>query len=170
VSESVVIRAGFAANVLLAVSLLASCSSASSTADPPSGFPDLNAFEAVDTADYDIGGTTFLSPNQQVDCLLDWGPQKSVICHGFPGVPDSVTGTGCAAVRKPDESRSDQPYAITRTGNGCVTARSVKPMDAGRKLVGQNATCVVGKDQLVACIDADHRHGFVLQPSGSWAF
>lgn len=44
------------------------------------------------------------------------------------------------------------------------------PISTGKKLVGDNSTCVVGKKNLVACIDADHKHGFVLQPSGSWTF
>ncbi|WP_204161250.1 hypothetical protein [Mycolicibacterium conceptionense] len=44
------------------------------------------------------------------------------------------------------------------------------PITAGKKLVGDNSTCVVGKNNLVACIDAHHKHGFVLQPSGSWTF
>ena len=150
---------------------LSACSPDSESASPPPNFPDLGAFTAVDPGDYDdLGATKFLSPNEEVNCLLDRGPHESVICLGFPGVPTSIAGSGCPTVRKADESGGDVPYAITRSGSGCVTARSVKPMSAGRKLVGKNATCVVGKDQLVACIDADNRHGFVLQPSGSWAF
>jgi hypothetical protein len=161
---------GFRCVAAVALALTA-CSPASETASPPPNFPDLEAFAAVDPGDYDdLGDTNFLSPNQEVDCVLDWGPHESVICHGFPGVSDSVAGTGCPTVRKADESGGDVPYAITRSNSGCVTARSVKPMNAGRKLVGKNATCVVGKDQLVACIDADNRHGFVLQPTGSWVF
>jgi len=156
--------------VVLALAL-AACSPTPEIACPPSRFPDLGAFTAVDPGDYDdLGATKFLSPNEEVNCLLDRGPHQSVICLGFQGVPDSVAGAGCPMVRKADESDGDGPYAITQSGNGCVTARSVRPMNAGRKLVGKNATCVAGKDQLVACIDADHRHGFVLQPSGSWAF
>lgn len=150
---------------------LTACSQHSEPPSPPPNFPDLGAFAAVDPGDYDdLGATKFLSPNEEVNCLLDRGAHESVICQGFPGVPNSVTGTGCPTVRKADESGGDVPYAITRSGSGCVTARSVRPMNAGRKLVGKNATCVVGKDQLVACIDADNRHGFVLQPSGSWVF
>lgn len=151
--------------------VLAACSSTPTTASPPATFPDLDAFTTVDAGDYDdLGDTKFLSPNEEVNCLLDRGTHQSVICLGFPGVPDSVAGTGCSMVRKADDSGGDVPYAITRTDSGCVTARSVKPMNAGRKLVGKNATCVVGKDELVACIDADNRHGFVLRPSGSWVF
>ncbi|OPX07254.1 hypothetical protein [Mycobacterium sp. AT1] len=150
---------------------LAACSPTPKIASPPSNFPDLSAFTAVDPGDYDdLGDTNFLSPDQQIDCVLDWGAHESVICHGFPGVPNSIGGSGCPTVRKADESGGDVPYAIVRSASRCVTARSVKPMNAGSKLVGKNATCVAGRDQLVACIDADHRHGFVLQPSGSWAF
>ena len=156
--------------VVLALAL-AACSPTPEIASPPSHFPDLGASTAVDPGDYDdLGATKFLSPNEQVNCLLDRGPHQSVICLGFQGARDSVAGAGCAMVRKADESNGDGPYAITRSGSGCVTARSVRPMNAGRKLVGKNATCVVGKDQLVACIDASNRHGFVLQPSGSWTF
>ncbi|KAA0096854.1 hypothetical protein CIW49_19610 [Mycolicibacterium sp. P1-18] len=151
--------------------VLAACSPSPTSASPPPNFPNVDAFTAVDAGDYDdLGDTNFLSPNEQVDCALDWGPHESVICNGIPGVPASVAGAGCPTVRKADESGGDAPYAITRTDGGCVTARSVKPMNAGRKLVGKNATCVVGEDELVACIDADKRHGFVLQPSGSWTF
>ena len=165
-----VLRRSVRVIVVLALAL-AACSPTPEIASPPSRFPDLGAFTAVDPGDYDdLGATKFLSPNEQVNCLLDRGPHESVICLGFPGVPDSVAGTGCATVRKADESDGDGPYAITRSGSGCVTARSVRPMNAGRKLVGKNATCVVGEDQLVACIDADNRHGFVLRPSGSWTF
>ena len=165
-----VLRRSVRVIVVLALAL-AACSPTPEIASPPSRFPDLGAFTAVDPGDYDdLGATKFLSPNEQVNCLLDRGPHESVICLGFPGVPDSVAGTGCATVRKADESDGDGPYAITRSGSGCVTARSVRPMNAGRKLVGKNATCVAGEDQLVACIDADNRHGFVLRPSGSWTF
>jgi hypothetical protein len=44
------------------------------------------------------------------------------------------------------------------------------PLAAGKKFVGKNGTCAVGDGGLVACIDADNKHGFVLQPSGSWVF
>jgi hypothetical protein len=34
-----------------------------------------------------------------------------------------------------------------------------------------NVTCAVGADNLIVCLDATSGdHGFVLQPSGSWAF
>jgi hypothetical protein len=44
------------------------------------------------------------------------------------------------------------------------------PIQTRQKISGTNGTCAVGENELVACIDADNKHGFVLQPSGSWTF
>jgi hypothetical protein len=85
------------------------------------------------------------------------------------GIPGSVTGGGCPEVRKPEDGPSDTPYVLSRSSGRCVTARYA-PMAPGHKLSGENGTCAVGDNGLVACIDADNRHGFVLQPSGSWTF
>lgn len=151
------------------VFVLAACSSTSELPAPPEGFPDLNSFTAVDPKDYSLGGTAFVSP-EQIHCVLDNGPRKTVVCGGnIDGVPDSLGGDGCPRVSKPDDSPSDTPYSITRTKGACASAR-FKPITTGKKLKGDNSTCVVGKNNLVACIDADHKHGFVLQPSGSWTF
>lgn len=136
---------------------------------PPKGFPDLNAFSPVDRKDFKVGGTAFVSP-EQISCLLDYGPHKSVVCGGnIEGISDTVAGNGCPEVRKPEDGPRNAPYVILQPEGECVTARSM-PIATGKKLVGDNSTCVVGKNNLVACIDADHKHGFVLQPSGSWTF
>ncbi len=148
---------------------LTACSSPPELPAPPAGFPDLNAFTTVDPKDFNLGGTAFVSP-EQIHCVLDNGPSKTVVCGGnIDGVPDSLGGDGCPRVSKPDDSPSDTPYSITRTKGACASAR-FKPITPGKKLIGDNSTCVVGKDDLVACIDAHHKHGFVLQPSGSWTF
>ncbi|OMB77249.1 hypothetical protein A5743_20090 [Mycolicibacterium conceptionense] len=148
---------------------LTACSSAPELPAPPVGFPDLNGFTAVDPDDFRLGGRAFVSP-EQISCVLDYGPHRSIVCGGdIDGVPDSAVGAGCPEVRKPENGPSDAPYVISREDGECVTAR-FKPITAGKKLVGDNSTCVVGKNNLVACIDADHKHGFVLQPSGSWTF
>ncbi len=151
------------------VFVLAACSSTSELPAPPEGFPDLSAFNPVDRNDFKLGGTAFVSP-EQISCLLDYGPHKSVVCGGnIDGVPATATGSGCPEVRKPDDGPSDAPYVISKPDGECVTSRSM-PITTGKKLKGDNSTCVVGKNNLVACIDADHKHGFVLQPSGSWVF
>lgn len=147
---------------------LAACSSTPKTANPPEGFPDLNAFTAVDPNDPKLTSTSFVSPTQ-ISCVLDFGPQRSIVCSGnLEGLPDSIMGTGCPAVRKA-ESTSDAPYAFERSGPECVSDRAM-PLAAGKKLVAKNGTCAVGDDGLVACIDSDNKHGFVLKSSGSWTF
>lgn len=154
---------------VLALSLCACTSPAPSTPQPPQGFPDLDAFSAVDPDDFRVGGRSFVDPGL-VDCVLDFGPHRVTVCSGdIPGFPASVSGDGCAAVRKADQSVADAPYVFQRSQRQCGSARSM-PMSPGHKLVGENGTCAVGDDGLVACIDADNKHGFVLQPSGSWTF
>lgn len=149
---------------------LTACSSAPELPAPPDGFPDLEAFTAVDREDFKLGGgQSFVGP-EGIRCRLDFGPHNSVVCGGnIDGIPDSVTGGGCPEVRKPQDGSSDAPYVISRPDGECVTSRSM-PIATGKKLKGDNSTCVIGDDNLVACIDADHKHGFVLQPSGSWVF
>lgn len=88
----------------------------------------------------------------------------SVACRVLEGIP----GDGCPVARRPDGA-NESPYVLTRWDNPCGSTRSM-PITAGKKLTGDNATCVVGDDNVVACIDADFKHGFVLQPSGSWTF
>jgi hypothetical protein len=144
---------------------LAACSSGPATATPPPNFPDLGTFTAVDPNDPRLTSTSFVTPDQ-ISCVLDFGPQESIVCSGnVEGLPDSVTGSGCPAIRR----TGDAPYEFERSGPVCVPDRSM-PLAAGKKFVGKNGTCAVGDGGLVACIDADYRHGFVLQPSGSWAF
>jgi hypothetical protein len=158
------------ASQLLSVLILglAACSSAPKVAAPPANFPDLSAFTAADPNDPRSTGTAFQSP-EQITCVLDFGPQKAIVCSGnLRGLPHSVRGTGCPSVRKTSDS-SDAPYGFEQSGPECASSR-VMPLAEGRKMVGKNGTCAVGEGGLVACIDADNKHGFVLQPSGSWAF
>ncbi len=155
--------------VVLSAVALAACTPSDQGPRPPAGFPDLTKFAAVDPSHYTLGGTAFVTPDQ-VTCVLDYGPRKSTVCSGeIQGLPTSVSGTGCPVVRKVDESSSNAPYVLRREEPGCASSR-VMPIHAGQKLIGANGTCAVGEDDLVACIDADFKHGFVLKPSGSWAF
>jgi len=146
---------------------LAACSSAPETAVPPANFPDLSAFTPVDPQDYHVSGTSFVSPNQ-IDCVLDFGPHAVTVCSGvIPGVPASQGG--CAWAHKADPAATDAPYVLEDSDDACATSLA-RPIQPGKKLVTTNGTCAVGDGGLVACIDADNKHGFVLQPSGSWAF
>jgi hypothetical protein len=156
--------------LIVAAAVCACTSPAPVKAEPPQGFPDLNEFTAVDPAKYRVGGRAFASP-KQISCVLDHGPQKSIVCSGnnIKGMPENVPGSGCPIVHKLDETTSDTPYSFELVEPDCASSRFV-PISAGQKLSGDNGTCAVGEDSLVACIDADNKHGFVLQPSGSWTF
>lgn len=63
-------------------------------------------------------------------------------------------------------------YGLSRTGEPCGAQFSHgKLLDVGQKVTAFNATCAVGADHLVACLDTTRgEHGFVLKPSGSVAF
>jgi hypothetical protein len=92
------------------------------------------------------------------------------VCSGdIQGIPASASGNGCPVVRKVDESSSNSPYSLHREEPDCASSR-VMPIQTRQKISGTNGTCAVGENELVACIDADNKHGFVLQPSGSWTF
>jgi hypothetical protein len=148
---------------------LAACSSTPKTAAPPANFPDLSAFTVETASKFNQSGKAFVSP-QQISCVLDFGSDGVTVCNGnIRGVPESVPGIGCVSVRKHDPATRDAPYVFEHTGRECASSRR-PPIEAGRKLVGKNSTCVVGDDGLVACIDADNQHGFVLKPSGSGTF
>jgi hypothetical protein len=148
---------------------LSACSSTPKTAAPPANFPDLSTFTEETSADFTQSGPGFTAPNE-VSCVLDFGPHEVTVCNGsIPNVPASVSGNGCVLVHKADPAISDAPYVFQRSGADCASSR--RPHIAtGRKLTTKNSTCAIGDGGLIACIDADNKHGFVLQPSGSWAF
>lgn len=148
---------------------LAACSSAPTTAAPPTNFPDLSAFTEETSADFTQSGTGFTAPNE-VSCVLDFGPHEITVCNGsIPGVPNSVPGSGCVLAHKANPATSDAPYVFQHSGAECASSRRPH-ITTGRKLTTKNSTCAIGDGGLIACIDADNKHGFVLQPSGSWAF
>ena len=146
---------------------LAACSSAPKVADPPANFPDLNSFTAVDPNGSE---TTSFRTSEGVYCDLDFGPQKGIVCRGRIRAPlGSGFGKGCPYVQKPGDS-PDTPYVFFMSGPGGCANDRLMHLTAGQKMVGKNGTCAVGDGELIACIDADHEHGFVLQLSGGWSF
>ncbi|MCW2556805.1 MAG: hypothetical protein JWP55_769 [Mycobacterium sp.] len=148
---------------------LAACSAAPKTAVLPANFPDLSSFTEETSANFTQSGTGFTAPNE-VSCVLDFGPHEITVCNGsIPGVPSSVPGSGCVLVHKADPATSNAPYVFQRSGAECASSRRPH-ITIDRKLTTKNSTCAIGDGGLIACIDADNQHGFVLQPSGSWAF
>jgi len=152
----------------LAVALSA-CSPRSTTAQPPPGFPDVRDYAAVSADVPESTLPSFRTP-EQISCVVDFGDRSSIVCSGnLRGLPESLGGNGCPSVRKADTSAGDAPYVFERDGPDCASSRAM-PLSAGQKVVGKNGTCVIGDNKMIACIDAGNRHGFVLQPSGSWTF
>lgn len=155
----------------LVVAVAIACSPApdghSTQQQPPDGFPDLSAFTEETRPDYTTGSTGF-STAEQIQCTLDFGPEKTIGCSGrIPAPRGTTSAAACLGVGKPDPKIEDSAY--TFSDRECVTPRRPQ-IGTGRRITAENGTCVIGENGLVACIDADNKHGFVLESSGSWAF
>ena len=148
----------------------------------PSGFPDVNAFSPVDPKSHTVSNprTTvigFVAPGG-VGCSWGFGTDPdehgAVLCEGtIPGVPASAPdngSTGCAQAKTAGYPANGGPYVIARHGGSCGPFSAFPRLNVGQKLSATNITCVVGANDLTACIDTGADHGFVLQPSGSWGF
>lgn len=148
------------------------------TAQPP-GFPDLDSFSLAPVDAYlaePARGPRFayFSTPYNIQCFFEAGEPvpawstQDINCQGdFPGMDHDSCVVGKAGA-----AGSGPAYALNRTGDQCGApfARGTL-LNAGQKLSVRNATCAVGADQLVACLDTTSgRHGFVLKPSGSQAF
>lgn len=145
----------------------------SAEAQPP-GFPDLNAFtEAPANLDFSrpdrwANGYAFFRTPDGLSCMIG-GVRR---CSGpLPGLP--VEYGECAVVLQTHEEYSrSAPFRFEKSVKGCPPPADTL-LNIGQKLTltaNNTTTCVVGEDRLTACIDGDGKHGFVLQPSGSWAF
>lgn len=161
---------------------------------PPPRFPNLDSFTAVPVDGYVTtsrpGGTprvNFSATNALV-CDFYGGPppvaqpSQDIKCSGdMPGM-DDFSFPGAGHLRPGDcvvgsVSFKGPGYELSRMsysgcdGNPAVLPTSGKPLAPGQKISYLNVTCAVGPDNLVACLDnTSGDHGFVLQPSGSWAF
>ncbi len=145
----------------------------SAEAQPP-GFPDLNAFtEAPANLDFSrpdrwANGYAFFRTPDGLSCMIG-GVRR---CSGpVPGLP--VEYGECAVVLQThEESSRSTPFRFEKSVEGCPPPAD-ELLNVGQKLTltaNNTTTCVVGEDRLTACIDGNGKHGFVLQPSGSWVF
>lgn len=157
-------------------------------AQPP-GFPDVDDFTPVNAQGYlvqhsrrgQLGSvdntyyTVDFMTADGVGCAWNYerpGSSQPVIpeilCAGnIPGIPDTVpgrSGPGCGKV-----SWMPGGFGFGRYWPQCGPY-TTHVLSAGQKLETVNATCVVGAESLIACIDTVDNQGFVLQPSGSWVF
>jgi hypothetical protein len=161
---------------------------------PPPQFPNLDGFTAVPADGYvstsatsGIPRITF-SAGSSLVCDFYGGaapapqPSQDIKCSGeLPGM-DDVPFPGANHLRPGDcvvgaVNFKGPGYELSRMsyggcgGNPAALPSNGKPLAAGHKVSYLNVTCATGTDNLVACLDTTSGdHGFVLQPSGSWAF
>jgi hypothetical protein len=151
----------------------------------PPGFPNLDNFTAVPVDNYITTGpkgpkrfVQFSTP-YNIDCTLvatiepvPAGSSQGINCEGdIPGEASGPTATESCAVGSVGEWASGfrLDRALTNCPNGPYSSGVL--LSAGQKVSYQNATCAVGGDGLVACLDTSlGQHGFVLKPPRSFAF
>jgi hypothetical protein len=184
--------------VLALTAISMTCVSAASTppaaAQPPPGFPRLDDFTAVPVdgyvatpggaasarisfsapyalaCDFYGGPAPAPQPSQDIKCTGDMPGMNDVTFPGggHPRPGDCVVGA--VNFRGPGYELSRMSYSGC-DGSPAALPSSGKLLGVGQKLSYLNVTCVVGSDNLVACLDTTSGdHGFVLQRSGSWAF
>jgi hypothetical protein len=165
--------------VMSAVVCLSCTTGPQHAAAQPPGFPDLGGFASVPVDGFiepPVKGPKFayFSTPYNIACFFEAGEVipawsgQAITCNGeFPGLDNGscVVGKAAAAGMGP-------AYAVTRTDQPCGAQFSHgNLLNVGQKVSAFNATCAVGADHLVACLDTTRgQHGFVLKPSGSEAF
>lgn len=148
----------------------------SANAEPPRDFPDVDTLTAItDTEPFEMSGRwgwaiQFTASDGSISCMFS----AQASCSGqIPTIPQALPGAGegdCPYVSNSGNTLSDdKPYAFTRGGGSCPPFVG-KPLNAGQKLVTPYMTCGAFDAGVVACIDSERRHGFVIRPSGSAAF
>ncbi|WP_075232472.1 hypothetical protein [Mycobacterium colombiense] len=171
---------GFATRLLAVVSAVVcmSCTAAPrhAAAQPP-GFPDLSGFAPVPADNYievppkGLRYVHFSTP-YNIQCWFEAGEpvpvwqSQDINCLG-----DMPDGNPCT-VGKATGAGSGPAYVINRTDDKCGAPYTHGAMlNIGQKVNYRDATCAVGADHLVACLDTSSgQHGFVLKPAGSVAF
>ncbi|OMC32134.1 hypothetical protein A5740_13505 [Mycobacterium sp. GA-1841] len=162
---------------------------ASYPSPPPHTFPDLTAFHTADLAAY--SSTNWHNDTQVsftaagVTCLANvYGQTTGVDGLGMidcrapslPGFPPDAAGQDLPA-RAPAWDTVVQSVSETSSGEfeftytrGVPWGQDHEPteLSVGQKLLVNDSGCAAG-DDFVACYTAYH-HGFVVSPSGSWAF
>jgi hypothetical protein len=168
--------------VMVAAAIAATVLATPKASALPPGFPDLNAFTAVDAASHIVhyprsGSDVVIATPDGVQC--SWGvaggpdPHTDVHCSGhIPGIPASVPDdgrTGCARLGKSGGAvGATYLYVFDRHAGSCPPFPVT--LTVGQKISATNITCVVAAGNVTACIDPIVNHGFVLRPSGSWVF
>lgn len=150
----------------------------------PPNFPDLDFFTpTTDThlAQYQ-GGTQqvvkFSTPDG-VYCSINvlGGVGPTIRCYGaVPGIAGVAVTTDPYVAKPCDFGVADLHAAregvLSSMRGTCPTdLAGAAVLLPGEKVTVRSTTCGVAPGSVTACIDnTDGGHGFVLQPSGSWAF
>lgn len=148
--------------------------------EPSHQFPDLDTFSSVDAKTFfapQRGGPSYqFTTTAGVKCRVTLG---GVGCWGnIPAIPESVPpgeGDGCGLVGTDlDINLHTSPYTFSRSDGQCPPFDDHRQLKVGEKttlymMTPASITCAAGPDNMLACIDTD-KHGFVIEPSGSWTF
>jgi len=147
------------------------------------GFPDLDGFTDV-SKDHDVSGpyplATFTSPTG-LQCAM-WSSRGDTAAFCFGEIPGLDRPANQVYAGDYDAYfDQDAPPAADKLGGKPLASGEKVILGAGGNLMGGNQiTCGVQADQ-VACMlirgfrdnrgdDTAQRHGFVLDPQGSWTF
>lgn len=149
--------------------VLAGATAPSADASPP-GFPDLDAFSAVDPAPYVEHGLKasrigFTTPT--MTCSWDYLPDHNA--HAVVGCRGTIVGMPADTPQSEAATSCDGVGSTFARGRGPCRSEDYPRLAPGHKLTAVNTTCAVTDDGVV-CIDPIVNHGFVVQPSGSWVF
>ncbi|MEV0673629.1 hypothetical protein [Mycobacterium sp. NPDC050441] len=162
-------RRAFVVPAFGAAIVLAGATAGRADAAPP-GFPDLDAFSAVNPAPYVVHGlkaSTVRFTTPTMTCGWDYRPDHNdhvvAVCRG------TIVGIPAEVPQSEIESSCDGVSSSFTRGRGPCLPEDYPRLAPGHKLTAVNTTCAVTDDG-VACIDPIVNHGFVVQPSGSWVF
>jgi len=186
-------RRALGALTLAAASAIAAAAP-QAAAQPPPGFPNLDSFTSVPAdgylstsrpgssarisfsapytlaCDFYGGPAPAPQPSQDIKCI---GDMPGMNDFSFPGGGHLRPGdcvVGAVNFKGPGYELSRMSYGGC-DGSPAALPNSGKLLGVGQKLSYLNVTCVVGADDLVACLDTTSGdHGFVLQRTGSWSF
>jgi hypothetical protein len=152
----------------------------------PAGFPDLGGFAPAPPDGYFVVDAIaprrlYFSTPYNVACdftaaqdsfNLPAQPTQGINCNGDIPATNAAPGTCQSVHASPGANGAGPAYVVSQQTDSCGAQFSRgAPLNPGQKVSYQHATCAVGADQLVACLDTTNGdHGFVLLPARSWAF
>ncbi len=163
--------------------LIAACELTSPAAAEPAGFPDLSTYAQVPVGAYvQVVGRGLsaigFSTAEGIACSMSHPPHPGgqnqlISCWGpLPGL-QNIRSIGSGPCDRGLVSKSgDNTYGISHVKGECKPVQpGSKLLSPGQKISYGDQTCGVTEGGSVACIDGSvGENGFVLQPSGSFAY